>query len=124
MGPGKALFGETFYDRVRGALKKGGYATFQTGVPFYQPWEITEALTELAGFFSRSGLYLTVVPTYIGGFMALSWASKGGKPLGTKAGIRKAASAYKRATLKCDYYNPQIHAGAFALPEWIKKLVP
>jgi len=45
-------------------------------VPFYQPWEITEALKELSRFFPRSGLYLTVVPTYIGGFMALSWASK------------------------------------------------
>jgi spermidine synthase len=124
VGPGKALFGETFYDRVKGALKKGGYATFQTGVPFYQPWEITEALEELSEFFPRSGLYLTVVPTYIGGFMALSWASKGGAPLGAKAGIKRAAKGYKKARLKCDYYNPEIHAAAFALPEWIKKLVP
>ena len=124
VGPGKALFGETFYDRVKGALKKGGYATFQTGVPFYQPWEITEALEELAAFFPRSGLYLTVVPTYIGGFMALSWATKGGKPLGTPAGIAKAAKAYKKAKLKTDYYNPAVHAAAFALPNWIKKLVP
>jgi spermidine synthase len=124
VGPGKALFGETFYDRVKGALKKGGYATFQTGVPFYQPWEITEALQDLSEFFPRSGLYLTVVPTYIGGFMALSWASKGGEALGTKAGIRRAARAYKKAKLKCDYYNPEVHAAAFALPQWIKKLVP
>src|SRR6195952_1641093 len=124
VGPGKALFGETFYDRVKGALKKGGYATFQTGVPFYQPWEITEALTELKAFSPRSGLYLTVVPTYIGGFMALSWASKGGKPLGTKAGIKRAARAYKKARLKTDYYNPEVHAAAFALPQWIRKLVP
>ncbi|MEP6831529.1 MAG: polyamine aminopropyltransferase [Rhizomicrobium sp.] len=124
VGPGKALFGETFYDRIKGALKKGGYATFQTGVPFYQPWEITEALQDLARFFPRSGLYLSVVPTYIGGFMALSWASKGGKSLGTAVGIRKAKAAYKRIKLKCDYYNPEIHAAAFALPNWIKKLVP
>lgn len=124
VGPGKALFGETFYDRVKGALKKGGYATFQTGVPFYQPWEITEALHELKAFFPACGLYLTVVPTYIGGFMALSWATKGGKPLGTQKGMARAAKAYKKAGLKTDYYNPAIHAAAFALPNWIKKLVP
>jgi len=124
VGPGKALFGETFYDRIKSALKKGGYATFQTGVPFYQPWEITEALEELRRFFPRSGLYLTVVPTYIGGFMALSWASKGGKALGTPAGIARAKAAYKRLKLKCDYYNPDVHAAAFALPNWIKALVP
>jgi spermidine synthase len=123
VGPGKALFGETFYERVKGALKPGGFATFQTGVPFYQPAEITEALRELRAFFPQSGLYLSVVPTYIGGFMALSWAGKG-KKLGTPAGIRKAATAFKRAKLKTDYYNAAIHAAAFALPSWIAKLIP
>ncbi|HVE04280.1 MAG TPA: polyamine aminopropyltransferase [Rhizomicrobium sp.] len=123
VGPGKALFGETFYERVRAALKPGGFATFQTGVPFYQPWEITDALKELRQFFPRSGLYLTVVPSYIGGFMALSWASKGQK-LGTPAGVRRAAAAFKRSRIKTDYYNPDIHFAAFALPEWIKRLVP
>jgi len=124
VGPGKALFGETFYDRVKGALKPGGFATFQTGVPFYQPWEITDALNELAGFFPSSGLYLTVVPTYIGGFMALSWACNGRGTLGSSAGIKRAAAGYKKAKLKTDYYNPAIHAAAFALPEWIGRLVP
>jgi spermidine synthase len=124
VGPGKALFGETFYDRVKGALKPGGFATFQTGVPFYQPWEITDALNELAAFFPSSGLYLTVVPTYIGGFMALSWACNGRRALGSPAGIRKAAAGYQKAKLKTDYYNPAIHAAAFALPEWIGRLVP
>jgi len=123
VGPGKALFGETFYDRVKSALKPGGFATFQTGVPFYQPWEITDALKELRQFFPRSGLYLTVVPSYIGGFMALSWASKGQK-LGTPPGVRRAAAAFKRSRIKTDYYNPDVHAAAFALPEWIKRLVP
>ena len=123
VGPGKALFGETFYDRVKGALRKGGFATFQTGVPFYQPWEITDALKELRDFFPQSGLYLTVVPTYIGGFMALSWAGKGAR-LGTPAGIKRAAAAFRNARLKTDYYNPAIHAASFALPEWIRRLVP
>jgi spermidine synthase len=125
VGPGKALFGETFYDRVKNALKPGGFATFQTGVPFYQPWEITEALKELASFFPQSGLYLTVVPTYIGGFMALSWAGNGrSAKLGTPAGIRRARTRFAAAKLKTDYYNPDVHAAAFALPEWIRRLVP
>ena len=123
VGPGKALFGDTFYDRVRAALAPGGFATFQTGVPFYQPWEITEALNELKQFFPQSGLYLTVVPSYIGGFMALSWAGKG-KRLGTPAGIRAAARRFKGARIKTDYYNSDIHAASFAYPEWVKRLVP
>ena len=121
VGPGKALFGESFYDRVKNALAPGGFATFQTGVPFYQPQEITDALAELRTSFPQCGLYLTVVPTYIGGFMALSWAGKG-KRLGTPSGLKRARAAFARTKLKTDYYNPDIHAAAFALPEWIKRL--
>lgn len=121
VGPGKALFGETFYERVKWALAAGGFATFQTGVPFYQPQEITDALAELRASFPQCGLYLTVVPTYIGGFMALSWAGQG-KRLGSAPGIRRARAAFGTAQLKTDYYNPEIHAAAFALPEWIKRL--
>ena len=122
VGPGKALFGDNFYQRVRGALRRGGFATFQTGVPFYQPWEITDALKELKRYFPQSGLYLTVVPTYVGGFMALSWAGQG--KLGTPAGIRSATRRYAKARLKTDYYNPEIHAASFAFPEWVKRLIP
>jgi spermidine synthase len=123
IGPGKALFGETFYDRIKTALKPGGIATFQTGVPFYQPDEVAETLNDLKHHFAQSGIYLTVVPSYVGGFMALTWAAKGIR-LGTPAGIRKAAAAFKRLKLKTDYYTPAIHAAAFALPAWIGKLVP
>ena len=125
VGPGTALFGETFYQRAKRALKPNGFASFQTGVPFYQPWEITDALRELAQIFPQSGLYLTVVPTYIGGFMALSWAGNGrNAKLGTPAGLTRARAAFERAKLKTDYYNPAVHAAAFALPEWIRRLVP
>ena len=122
VGPGKALFGDTFYSRVRGALRPGGFATFQTGVPFYQPCEITDALKELKGYFPQSGLYLTVVPTYVGGYMALSWA--GDRRLGTPAGIKSAQRRFAKARLRTDYYNPEVHAAAFAFPEWVKRLVP
>ncbi|MGH6889286.1 MAG: polyamine aminopropyltransferase [Rhizomicrobium sp.] len=121
VGPGKALFGETFYARVRAALAPDGFATFQTGVPFYQPQEISEALAELRASFPHCGLYLSVVPTYVGGFMALSWAGNG-KRLGTPAGLKRARAAFERSKLKTDYYNPGIHAAAFALPEWIRRL--
>src|SRR4030095_13364379 len=105
VGPGKALFCDNFYSRVRGALRQGGRATFEPGVPFYQPWEITDALKELKGSFPQSGLYLTVVPTYVGGFMALSWA--GDRPLGTPAGIRSAARRFAKNKLKNDYHHTE-----------------
>ena len=108
VGPGKALFGDNFYQRVRGALRTGGFATFQTGVPFYQPWEITDALKE-EEIFPQSGLYLTVVPPYV----AVSWRLLGPRRLGTPAGIR-APHAVTQSDLRTAYYNPEIHAASFA----------
>ena len=108
---------------MKRALRPGGFATFQTGVPFYQPAELTGALTELKRCFPKAGVYLTVVPTYVGGFMALAWAGKG-KKLGSRAGVDAAARRFRALKLKTDYYNPAIHAASFALPEWIKRLVP
>ena len=124
VGPGKALFGETFYDRVKGALKPGGFATFQTGVPFYQPWEITEALEELARLLPAVGSLSDRGADLYRRLHGAELGVQGQGKLGTPAGIKKAAAAYKKAKLKTDYYNAEIHAAAFALPEWIKRLVP
>ena len=55
--------------------------------------------------------------------MALSWAGKGAR-LGTAQGLKRARAAFKRSKIKTDYYNADIHAAAFALPEWIKRLEP
>ena len=98
VGPGKALFGETFYDRVKGALKPGGFATFQTGVPFYQPWEITEALKELRAVLPaigslshrRADLYRRLHGALLG---RQGQASSARRPAS-----RKAAAAFKTST--------------------------
>ena len=121
VGPGKALFGETFYDRVRNALKPGGFATFQTGVPFYQPWEITEALNELAEFFPSSGLYLTVVPTYIGGSMTFAWGATSAEY--RKLPLETLRQRFAGSGIVTRYYNPEIHQGAFALPQYVLQAV-
>jgi spermidine synthase len=55
--------------------------------------------------------------------MALSWASKG-RELGRPAGIKRAQAAFTKSKIKTDYYNAGIHAAAFTLPEWIKRLKP
>ena len=73
VGPAEVLFGDTFYQRVREALAPGGFAVFQNGVPFFQPEELTDTLKQMQRTFRYCGVYLAVVPSYIGGFMALTW---------------------------------------------------
>jgi spermidine synthase len=121
VGPAGVLFEESFYRSVSRALSPRGIAVFQTGVPHYQPDELVTDQTELARAFKHTGVMLTVVPTYVGGFMALSWASNG-HVLGSAEGIARARAAFPKAGFSTDYYTPEMHEAAFALPAWVKRL--
>ena len=120
VGPGKVLFETPFYELIRDALSDQGVVVFQNGVPFYQPEELSDTLAQLRSVFPYAGVYLTVTPSYIGGFMALTWASKG-----TNMGTLTPAEVARRwqgMAVPTDYYNPATHAASFALPEWIARL--
>ncbi len=121
VGPAGVLFEESFYRSVSRALTPRGIAVFQTGVPHYQPDELVTDQVELGRAFAHTGVMLTVVPTYVGGYMALSWASNG-HVLGTPEGIARARAAFPKAGFSTDYYTPDIHAAAFALPAWVARI--
>ena len=121
VGPAESLFAQDFYARLARAMAPGGLAVFQTGAPFFQGAELRETHRLLAGCFTRTGVYLTVVPTYTGGFMALTWAGKGQALGELEPGlVQQRAEA---AGLATDYYSPRIHLAAFALPPWISRLL-
>lgn len=122
VGPAQSLFARDFYALVQQALDDRGTAVFQTGCPFLQGEELTETCKLLGSVFPDVGVYLTVVPTYSGGFMALTWGSNG-----LKLGTVEAAtlmSRFQASGVDTDYYTPAVHAGAFALPRWIERLLP
>ena len=122
VGPAEVLFGDSFYERVAEAMAPGGFAVFQNGVPFFQPEELTDTLKQMQRTFRYCGVYLSVVTTYIGGFMALTWASNDAI-LGDHRKWHGLDAAYAAARLRTDYYTPAIHRAAFALPKWIERLV-
>ena len=122
VGPAEVLFGDTFYERVSKALAPGGFAVFQNGVPFFQPEELVDTLKQMQRTFRYSGVYLAVVPSYIGGFMALTWVSNDAI-LGDPAKWAGLDTAFAAAHLRTDYYTPAMHRAAFALPAWIERLV-
>lgn len=114
IGPGKNLFKIKFYENIKNILSERGIAVFQTGVPFFQGKELKITNQYLKNTFKLSGTYLTVVPTYIGGYMALTWASK-------KTDMSKNISINKN--LNTEYYTSDIHRASFILPNWIKKIL-
>jgi len=90
-------------------------------VPFFQPEELTDTLRQMKKTFRYSGVYLAVVPSYIGGFMALTWVSNDAV-LGDPSRWQGLDSAFAASRIATDYYTPAVHRAAFALPAWIERL--
>lgn len=75
IGPGEVLFTRSFYRDCKRLLKPDGVLVTQNGVPFFQPDELKNTVYNFAQLFADAGCYLAVVPTYVGGFMALGWGT-------------------------------------------------
>ena len=121
VGPAGVLFAERFYRLVERALTPKGFAAFQNGVPFYQPTELTDTHQQFAKMFKHHGVYLSVVPSYIGGFMALTWFGRG-SALGATP-TETIAARFRAAQIATDYYDAAIHGAAFQLPPWVRRLL-
>ncbi|HSK41275.1 MAG TPA: polyamine aminopropyltransferase [Arenibaculum sp.] len=120
-GPGEALFTSAFYAGCKRCLTPGGVLVTQNGVPFFQPDELVDTWRMRKALFADSWFYAAPVPSYYGGFMAFGWATD-------DEGLRGLAAAdiaprMAAAGLRPRYYTPEIHAGSFALPQYVLSLM-
>lgn len=114
-GPAKVLFTEEFYGNCKRVLKAGGILVNQNGVPFLQKQELAMTGKAREKHFKHVTFYLTSVPTYVGGLMALGWASDK-KYNVSKKELKKRFSQIEG---KLRYYTPSVHKGSFALPQFM-----
>ena len=121
VGPGEVLFTDSFYAHARNRLAEGGILVTQNGVPFLQGGELTGTMRAFKALFADWGCYLCTVPTYAGGPMALGWATDG-VARATPLAVLQARFAEVRFTP--DYYTPEVHLAAFALPGYVRRLMP
>ena len=122
IGPGEVLFTDTFYDHARGLLTEDGIIVTQNGVPFMQGDELTGTMRAFKSLFSDWTCYLTHVPTYAGGPMALGWGSKSGAARAVD--LTELQARFDAAGFETRYYTPDVHKAAFALPGYVQKLMP
>jgi spermidine synthase len=121
-GPGAVLFSEEFYAGVKRCLKPGGVMVTQNGVPFFQPDELTGSMEKFRKLWKDASCYVAAIPTYIGGHMAMGWASDD-KTL-RQTSVRTIAQRYSRAgRFSTRYWTPEVHVAAFALPRFIAEQV-
>ncbi len=116
-GPGEVLFSDSFYAACRRCLNPGGILVTQNGVPFHQRDELTRTAGHLRALFGDWHFYTAAVPSYVGGGMVFAWATDDPAPRRTSlATLRK---RYAESGIRTRYYNPGIHYGAFALPNYV-----
>ncbi len=121
IGPGAVLFTRQFYAHCKRCLNPGGILVTQNGVPFVQGDELESSVAHFRSLFADGSAYVLSCPTYALGFMTLGWASD-------DAGLRQQSVATIQARfdalgIETQYYNPAVHVAAFALPNFIAKLI-
>jgi spermidine synthase len=117
-GPGAVLFTREFYAACKRCMTKGGVMVTQNGVPFLQPAELVSSVGHFRKLFADGGCYVASIPTYVGGHMAMGWATDNRRLRDTP--LKTVAERYRKAgRFSTKYWTPEVHRAAFALPRFI-----
>ncbi|ARK21130.1 polyamine aminopropyltransferase [Sporosarcina ureae] len=119
-GPGEGLFTKEFYGNCYKALNEQGILVNQHESPFYaeDARGMQRAHKSITGFFPVSKVYQAHIPTYPSGHWLFGFASKKYDPIEDLD-----ADAWNTIGLQTKYYNPKLHVGSFALPNYVKELL-
>jgi spermidine synthase len=124
IGVGEVLFTDDFYANCARVLSPGGLIVNQCGVPFMQADELHQTSRRRARFFPHVGAYLVAVPSYVGGFMTLGFATRqsglDAVPVETIRARAEAAGILGTT----EYWTPEVHVAAFHLPPYIARYLP
>ena len=103
-------------------MSKGAVMVTQRGVPIFQADELTQAVAHFRALFADGYCYVAAIPTYVGGHLAMGWATDDVKM--RQASVATIARRYERAgRFPTRYWTPEVHVAAFALPRFIAEKV-
>lgn len=119
-GPGEGLFTKEFYGNCYKALKEDGILVNQHESPYYEKYAkaMQDAHEKIYGLFKIHRVYQAHIPTYPSGHWLFGFASKEYDPIKDLN-----AEAWNELGIETKYYNTDLHAGCFALPNYVKKLL-
>lgn len=114
IGPSQVLFTETFYGYCKKLLRNKGILVVQNGDFFMQPKEYQTTFSHLQLLFRDVSFYLANVPTYIGSYMTLGFASDTEYRNLTLDILNQ---RFAQTPIQTFYYHPSMHKACFALPK-------
>ncbi|MGH1366014.1 MAG: polyamine aminopropyltransferase [Calditrichia bacterium] len=115
---GEGLFTREFYQDCFAILKDDGILVNQSESPSWQPEEVRKISQKLHELFPHVGFFQAHIPTYPSGHWIFGFASKQYRPFKDFQATR-----YSSDKLKMNYYNDELHRGAFMLPTFVRELV-
>ncbi len=120
IGPGEGLFTTEFYTNCHNALTEYGILINQKESPYYEQTahEMKRSHDKLSTIFPVIMTYQYHMPTYPSGHWLFGFSSKG---LNAIEDLDK--DAWNALGLKTEYYNTDLHVGAFMLPNYVKELL-
>lgn len=119
-GPGEGLFTKEFYGNCFKALNETGIMVNQHESPFYfnDAIAMQRAHKRIVESFPIAKVYQAHIPTYPSGHWLFGFASKSYHPLKDLDDAKWGALG-----LTTKYYNPALHRGSFALPNYVEELL-
>ncbi len=116
LGPGKVLFSPKFYAACKRCMNPGAVMVTQNGVPILQTGELTTGISKFRRLFADGYCYVAAIPTYIGGHMAMGWATDNKKlrqtPLKTIAARYRKAGSFQDQVLDAGNAQGGVRAAA------------
>ncbi len=119
-GPGEGLFTREFYGNCFKALKADGILVNQHESPYYEndAQACQRAHRRIKECFPISQVYQAHIPTYPSGHWLFGFASKKYDPIQDLQ-----QEHWNSLGIQTQYYNTNLHMGAFALPNYVQALL-
>ena len=121
-GPAEVLYTESFYANCRARLTPRGVVITQNGVPFVMPEAVDAPIAALRAVFEDVAPYMAHVPSYSGGSMAFCWAAMDASVRAVPVEIL--AERLGALEFSPRYYAADVHKAAFALPGYVRAMLP
>ncbi|SYZ72815.1 Spermidine synthase [Candidatus Zixiibacteriota bacterium] len=118
IGPAADLFQKKFHRKVYDTLNDDGIMVAQSESPYFNQDTVRQMYKNLRDIFPIVKMYTAHVPIYPSAYWSFAFCSKKYHPIDDFDYNR-----YRKLKLTNNYYNVDIHLGAFCLPEYVKTLI-
>ncbi|GAB2280437.1 hypothetical protein Dimus_015069 [Dionaea muscipula] len=123
IGPAQELFEKPFFESLARALRPGGVMCTQAESIWLHMHIIEDIVANCRQIFKGSVNYAwTTVPTYPSGVIGFMLCSTEGPPVNFKHPVNP-IDATEDSKRPLRFYNSEIHAAAFCLPTFAKKII-